>query len=67
MKIGEDKNIYIVDCKRTAIASPNRGLKKFTAAQLAAFVIDDIFRKNQLDKTAISEVILKSCFTRTTG
>lgn len=65
--MGKLKDIYIVDCKRTAIASANRGLKNFTAAQLAAFVIDGILDKNKFAETSISEVILGNTVSAGTG
>ncbi|OGX06321.1 MAG: hypothetical protein A2Z88_03540 [Omnitrophica WOR_2 bacterium GWA2_47_8] len=50
--------IYIIDALRTPVGSPFKGLKNFTASQLAAVVIKEIVKRNDLDRSLINEVIL---------
>jgi acetyl-CoA C-acetyltransferase len=54
----KSSEIFIIAGGRTAIASPNKGLKNFTAAQMAATVVADIVRRNEIKKALISEVFL---------
>lgn len=59
--------IHIIDCKRTAIVSANRGLKQFSAAQLAGFVIDGLIEQSKVNKEGICEVILGNAVSAGTG
>ena len=51
-------SVYIIDGARTAMGNPYGSLKKFTAPQLAAVVINEIVRSNKVNKNEIDEVIL---------
>jgi len=60
-------NIFLVDGLRTPIGSPGKGLKEFTAAELAAVTIKEILRRNTIKSELISEVILGNTVSAGTG
>ncbi len=59
--------VFIIDGLRTAIGSPFKGLKNYTAAQLAAEVIRGMLIRNKLKKNLINEVILGNTVSAGTG
>ena len=66
-KSSQDNAVFIFDGLRTPIGYPYRGLKEFTAAQLATFVIKGICQRNRIDKRWIDEVILGNVVGAGTG
>lgn len=52
------EKIFIVDGLRTPIGSLYKSLKKFKAAELAAFVMTALIKQNNIDSDNIDEVIL---------
>ncbi|MGE0267786.1 MAG: thiolase family protein [Candidatus Omnitrophota bacterium] len=61
LKMNESRlkeEIVIVDGLRTPIGSPYKSLKKFKAAELAAFVIQAVIKRNNINAGDIDEVIL---------
>ncbi len=68
MKIGREvKDIYIVDVARTPIGRTFKGLKEFTAADLAAITIDGILDRNTSVKNHINQIILGNTVSSGTG
>lgn len=61
------KNIYIVDARRTAIGSPNKGMKEFSASQILSFVIADILKRNPFCESLVEEVIVGNVVSAGTG
>jgi acetyl-CoA C-acetyltransferase len=61
------KDIFIVDAVRTAIGRPFKGLKDFTAAQLASFCMKEIIRRNHLSGARIEQVVLGNTVSAGTG
>ncbi len=62
------KDIYIVDGLRTPIGRPYRGLKKFSAHKLAAFVIKELLHRNKINKiNKIDSVFLGNTVSAGTG
>ena len=66
-KTRSDNAVFIFDGLRTPIGYPYRGLKEFTAAQLATFVIKGICRRGRIDKRWVDEVILGNVVAAGTG
>ena len=62
-----DNAVFIFAGARTPIGYPYRGLKEFTAAQLATFAIKGICQRNRIDKRWIDEVILGNVVAAGTG
>ncbi|MCK5582022.1 MAG: acetyl-CoA C-acyltransferase, partial [Candidatus Omnitrophica bacterium] len=60
-------SVYIIDGVRTALAKPSRGLKKFTAAQLAGAVIKELVGRNKINPSLIAEVALGNTVSAGTG
>lgn len=52
------KEIFVIDGVRTPIGSPYRGLKNFSAVQLAAIVIKEIASRNKLGNDLIDEGVI---------
>ena len=50
--------LYIVDGARTPIGSQIKGLKHYSAAELAAIVIKELIRRNKINKYLVKQVIL---------
>lgn len=66
-KTRPDNAVFIFAGLRTPIGYPCRGLKEFTAAQLATFAIKGICQRNRIDKRWIDEVILGNVVAAGTG
>lgn len=66
-KARPDNAVFIFDGLRTPIGYPYRGLKEFTAAQLATFAIKGICQRGRIDKRWIGEVILGNVVAAGTG
>ena len=62
-----DNAVFIFAGARTPIGYPYRGLKEFTAAQLATFAIKGICQRSRIDKRWIDEVILGNVVAAGTG
>ena len=48
MKIKSD-SVFIVDGARTAIGNPFKSFKKFSAVQLASFVVKELVERNKIE------------------
>jgi len=62
-----DSSVFLFDGLRTPIGYPYRGLKEFTAAQLATFAIKGICRRGRIDKRWVDQVILGNVVAAGTG
>lgn len=61
------QSILILDAVRTAIGSPFKSLKEFSAARLGAVVIEHILKRTKIPKKFIGEVILGNVVSSGTG
>lgn len=61
------KDVFILGGARTPIGSPYKGLKNFTAAQLAATAIQDVLKRSKVKQEWVSEVILGNAVSAGTG
>lgn len=61
------KDIFILDGVRTPIGSPYKGLRDFSAAQLAAIVIKEILKRAHIKPEWVSEVIFGNVVSAGTG
>ncbi len=61
------QSILILDGARTAIGSPFKSLKDFSAAQLGAVVIENILKRAKIPKRFIGEVIFGNVVSAGTG
>jgi len=61
------KAIYLIDGLRTPIGNPNKSLKEYSAAKLAAIVIKEIVRRNKIKKHLVDEVVLGNTVSAGTG
>lgn len=59
--------VFLFDGARTPIGYPYRGLKEFTAAQLASFAIKGICRRDRIDKRWVDQVIFGNVVAAGTG
>src|SRR3989338_2628221 len=62
-----DNSVFIFDGLRTPSGYPYRGLREFSAAQLATFVLKGICRRNKIDKRWVDQVILGNVVAAGTG
>ena len=60
-------SIFILECVRTAIGSPFKSLKDFSAARLGAVVIKNILNRTKIPKKFIGEVIFGNAVSAGTG
>jgi len=61
------QSILILDAARSAIGSPFKSLKDFSAAQLGAVVIQHILKRTKIPKRFIGEVIFGNVVSAGTG
>ena len=59
--------VFLFDGLRTPIGYPYRGLKEFSATQLACFAIKGICQRNKINKRWVDEVILGNVVAAGTG
>lgn len=59
--------VVLLDGLRTPVGHPYKGLREFSAAQLASFVIKKIIQNNKIDPKRIHEVILGNVVGAGTG
>ena len=62
-----DSSVFLFAGARTPIGYPYRGLKDFSAAQLASFAIKGLCRRGKIDKRWIDQVILGNVVAAGTG
>ncbi len=60
-------SVFLFDGARTPIGYPYRGLKEFTAAQLASLAIKGICRRGRIDKRWVNQVIFGNVVAAGTG
>lgn len=61
------QSIFILDAVRTAVGSPFKSLKDFSAARLGAVVVEDLLKRTKIPKDCIGEVILGNVVSAGTG
>lgn len=62
-----DNLVFLFDGARTPIGYPYRGLKEFSAAQLAVFAIKGLCQRGKINKRWIDQVILGNVVAAGTG
>lgn len=62
-----NREVYIIDAKRTAIGSFNGSLANIPAHDLSVALIKDIVQSNNLDANLISEVVIGQVLTAAQG
>ncbi len=61
------QDVFIIDGLRTAIGSPNKSFKDFSAAALAAILIREFLERNNIAEEWVDEVILGNAVCAGTG
>lgn len=61
------ESVFIVESARSAIGSPFKSLRHFSAGQVAAAVIEGVLRRAKIRKTLVDEVILGNTVGAGTG